>query len=75
MILGGRFISKNVVIMVMEGAYVSIEEFKKLEAKVNHILEVHSLDEELTKEEKALIKEAKKDIKENKKNFVSIEDL
>jgi len=54
--------------------YVSVEEFKKLEAKVNRILEAHALDEKLTEEEKELVKEAKKDIKE-KKDFASVEDL
>jgi len=61
--------------MVMESTYVSMEEFKKLEKKVNHIVEVHALDEELTKEEKILVDEAKKDIKEKKPVFVSVEDL
>lgn len=71
----GRFISKKEVIIIMASAYVSIEEFKKLEAKVNHILEVHALDGELTKEEKELVEEAKRDIKENKSNFVSLDEL
>lgn len=70
-----RFISEKVIIMVMESAYVSIEEFKKLEAKVNRILEAHALDENLTKEEMELVKEAKRDIKEKKANFASIDDL
>ena len=61
--------------MVMESAYVSIEEFKKLEKKVNHIIEVHALDEELTKEERELVKKAKKDIKEKQKVFLSVEDI
>lgn len=68
-----RFISKKVVNMVME--YVSIEEFKKLEKKVNHILAVHALDEKLSKEEKKLVDEVKKDIKEDKSAFVSVDDL
>ncbi|MBD3210202.1 hypothetical protein GF318_02365 [Candidatus Micrarchaeota archaeon] len=59
----------------MASAYVSVEEFKKLEAKVNHILEVHALDETLTEEEKELVKEAKKDVKEDKTNFVSLDEL
>lgn len=59
----------------MEGAYVSVEEFKKLEAKVNRILDVHALDEELTKDEKGLIAEAKKDIKEKRANFVSLDEI
>ena len=55
--------------------YVSIEEFKKLEKKVNHILAVHALDEKLSKEEKKLVDEVKKDIKEDKSAFVSVDDL
>lgn len=61
--------------MVMESAYVSIEEFKKLEDKVNRILEVHALDEKLTKEEKELVNEAKKDVKEKRTAFVSIDNI
>jgi hypothetical protein len=61
--------------MVMESAYVSIEEFKKLEDKVNRILEVHALDEKLTKEEKVLVDEVKRDVKEKKAVFVSVEDI
>jgi hypothetical protein len=68
----GRYISKKVVIMDM--GYVSAEEFKKLEAKVNRILEAHSLDEKLTDEEKRLVKEAKKGIRE-KKDFVAVEEI
>lgn len=59
----------------MESQYVSIHEFKKLEAKVNHILDVHGLDEELTQEEKELVAEAKKDIKTKKANFVSVDEI
>jgi len=59
----------------MASVYVSIEEFKKLEAKVNHILEVHALDEKLTDEEKALVEEAKRDIKTKKADFVSLDEL
>ena len=59
--------------MVME--YVAMEDFKKLEQKVNHILEVHAIDETLSKDEKELVKEVKKDLKENKSAFVSINNL
>jgi len=59
----------------MASAYVSIEEFKKFEAKVNHILEVHALDEKLTDEEKALVEEAKREKKSKKTNFVSLDEL
>ena len=59
----------------MEGTYVSVEEFKKLKAKVNQILEVHAIDEDLSKEEKALVEEAKADIKKKKASFVSIDEL
>ena len=59
----------------MESAYVSVEEFKKLEAKVNRILDAHALDEELTKEEKELVAEAKKDIKGKRANFVSADEI
>lgn len=58
----------------MEG-YVSIGEFKKLEAKVNLILATHSIDQNLTQEEQLLIKEAKKDILSKKTNFVSVTDI
>jgi hypothetical protein len=59
--------------MVMK--YVAMEEFRRLEQKVNHILEVHALDETLSKEEKELIKEAKKDIKKGRSAFVSVNEL
>jgi hypothetical protein len=59
--------------MVME--YVAMEDFKKLEQKVNHILEVHALDETLSKNEKELVKEVKKEVKENKSAFISIDNL
>jgi hypothetical protein len=55
--------------------YVAMEDFKKLEQKVNHILEVHALDETLSKDEKELVKEVKKDIKENKSAFISVDDI
>lgn len=61
--------------MGSENVYVSVDDFKKLEKKVNHIIEVHTLDEELSTEEKQLVDEVKKDITEKKPNFSSIDDL
>jgi hypothetical protein len=57
--------------MTMGNAYVSIEKFKRLEAKVNRILDAHALDEKLTRKEQALVNEVKKDIKK-KSNFTSV---
>ena len=60
----------------MENAYVSIDDFKKLEQKVNELLAVHELDKLLTSEEKQLVREAKNDIKNNRKeNFISVDEL
>jgi hypothetical protein len=61
--------------MTMGNAYVSIEEFKKLEAKINRILDAHALDDKLTRRELELVNEAKKDIKKNKSNFTSADGL
>ena len=61
--------------MQNENIYVSVDDFKKLEKKVEHIIEFHSLDEELTTEEKKLVDEVKRDIKEKKSNFSSVDDL
>ena len=61
--------------MENDSAYVSLADFRKLEQKVNHIIQVHALDEELTKEEKDLIDEARKDIRKNKSEFVSVDSL
>ncbi|MFH0884747.1 MAG: hypothetical protein V1861_03485 [Candidatus Micrarchaeota archaeon] len=58
----------------MDRAYVSEEKFKMLEAKVNRILDVHALDEKLTRKEQERVNEAKKDIKK-KSNFTSVEGL
>jgi len=57
--------------MTMGNACVSVEKFKRLEAKVNRILDVHALDEKLTRKEQGLVNEAKKDIKK-KSNFTSV---
>ncbi len=60
----------------MKGEYVSIQEFKKLEEKVNKLLYVHELDHVLTCEEKKLVEEAERDIKVQKKeNFAKVEEL
>lgn len=60
----------------MKGEYVSVQEFKKLEEKVNKLLSVHELDYLLTREEKELVEEAKDDVKNKRKEkFVSINEL
>lgn len=59
---------------MMGNAYVSIEEFKRLEAKINRILDAHALDEKLTRKERELVKAAKKGIKK-KSEFTSVEGL
>ncbi|MCX6768628.1 MAG: hypothetical protein NTY83_02195 [Candidatus Micrarchaeota archaeon] len=56
-------------------AYVSVRDFKKLEQKVDLIMEAHASDRKLTKKEKSLVKEGKKDIKRKTGRFVSLEDL
>ncbi len=60
----------------MEYEYVSVQDFKKLEEKVNKLLLIHELDSILSKEEKQLLEEAKDDMK-NKRNekFVSVDEL
>lgn len=56
-------------------AYVSVRDFKKLEEKVDLIMEVHASDRKLTKKEKSLVKEGKKDIRRKTGRFVSVEEL
>lgn len=56
--------------------YVSIQDFKKLEEKVNKLLTIHEQDLVLTSEERQLIEEVKNDIKNKKKdNFVSVDTI
>jgi len=56
-------------------AYVSVRDFKKLEQKVDLIMEAHASDRKLTKKEKSLVKEGKRDIKRKTSRFVSLENL
>ena len=61
--------------MANEDAYVSKKEFKKLEKKVEYIIDMHKEDEELTAKEKEILKEAKKDAKGRKKAFTPVDEL
>lgn len=58
----------------MGNAYVSVKDFKKLERKVNSIIDIHTADSKLTKEEKKLAREAKRDLR-LRKNIIPIEEL
>lgn len=51
---------------------VSMHDFRKLEEKVNRIIESRSVDAELSEKERKLVREAKKDIKKKPSNFVPL---
>lgn len=60
----------------MSNGCVSINDFKKLEQKVNRLLVIHELDAVLTEEEKKLVTEAKGDLASGKKEqFASIDKI
>jgi len=60
----------------MTEGYVSVQDFKRLEEKVNRLLSIHELDSVLTGEEKQLVDEAREDIRNRKKEkFVNVNDL
>ena len=61
--------------MAKEDAYVSKKEFKKLEKKVEYILDIHKGDDVLTAKEKALLEDAKKDATGKKKAFTRVDEL
>lgn len=57
-------------------AYASKKDLKKLEEKVERILEMHELDDELTEAEEKLVKEVENDLRKNKKGaFYSLDEL
>lgn len=57
-------------------AYASKKDLKKLEEKVERVLEMHELDDELTEAEKKLVKEVENDLRTNKKGaFISLDEL
>ena len=58
-----------------EDVYVSKKEFKKLEKKVEHMLEIHKGDDELTEDEKKLFLEAEADLKKKKPVFTPVDEL
>lgn len=51
---------------------VSMHDFRRLEEKVNRIIELHSADAELSAKEKKLVREAKKDIRKKPSNFLPL---
>ena len=60
----------------MTNEFVSIDDFKKLENKVNKLLVIHEQDSVLTPAEKKLVAEAKSDLaNKRKEKFVSIDDI
>ena len=57
-------------------AYASKKDLKKLEEKVERVLEMHELDDELTEAEEKLVREVEKDLRTNKKGaFISLDKL
>lgn len=60
----------------MSDACVSINDFKRLEQKVNHLLVIHEMDSTLTAKERKLVQKAKMDIDSKKKgSFVPLSEL
>lgn len=60
----------------MQYSYVSIQDFKKLEEKVNKLLVVHELDSLLTAKEKLIMEETREDLKNKRKDkFIGIDQL